>query len=127
MNQRQELTSLIKQCGTILHTHKCRQCGASDTVDRNWKKRGRSGFVVHHCDYVKGEKTHSDFPKTMKGRISYYKYLIPIIKSRPNTKIKQWWAYLCNKCHYNFSKHFDKKRMGAKLWRKMSSLRRITK
>ncbi len=122
MNQRQELTSLIKQAGTILHTHRCRLCKASDKIDRNWKKVGRSGFVVHHLEYREGEKTHKDFDKSLKGRISYYTYLLPIIK-----KFKTKFRYLCNKCHHNFSTRFDKKRLGAPLLRRYLALRRETK
>jgi len=122
LNQQQELILLKKEVGNILHTHRCWTCKASDKVDRNWTKRGRGGFTAHHLEYREGEKIHSDFAKTLKGRIEYYKYLIPIIKKFP-TKFK----YLCNKCHYNFSKHFDKSRMGAKLLRKMMSLRRLTR
>jgi len=122
MTQHQELILLKKQVGTILHTRRCCVCGASDTVDRNWKKRGRGGFIAHHCEYRQGEKTHSDFTRTLKGRMEYYEYLIPIVKKFPK-KFK----YLCNKCHYNFSKHFAKSRMGDKLLHKMMVLRRLTK
>ena len=122
MNQQLELKSLKMKVGKILHTHRCFTCKASDTVDRNWKKSGRGGFTAHHLEYREGEKTHSDFPKTLKGRIEYYIYLIPIIKRFP-----KMFRYLCNKCHYNFSKHFDRKRMGATLMRRMMTLRRLTK
>ena len=127
MNQQLELKSLKMKVGKILHTHRCKLCKASDKIDKNWKKAGRGGFLVHHCDYVKGEKIHSDFTKTLKGRIDYYKYLIPIIMKRPNTKVKIWWRYLCNKCHYNFSRHFDRKRLGPQLLRRYLALRRETK
>ncbi len=122
MNQQQTLITLKKKIGTILHTHRCYTCKASDTIQRNWKKVGRGGFTAHHLQYREGEKIHSDFPKTLKGRISYYIYLIPIVRKFPKA-----FRYLCNKCHYNFSKHFDKKRMGNVLMRRMMTLRRLTK
>jgi len=122
MNQTQQLTILKKEVGTILHTHRCFTCKASDTVDRNWKKGGRGGFTAHHLEYREGEKIHSDFPKTLRGRIEYYIYLIPIVRKFPKA-----FRYLCNKCHYNFSKHFDRKRMGTALMRRMMTLRRLTK
>jgi len=122
MNQSQQLIILKKEVGTILHTRRCFVCKASDTVDRNWKKKGRGGFTAHHLEYREGEKIHSDFAKTLKGRIEYYNYLLPIIKQFPK-KFK----YMCNKCHYNFSKHFDKSRMGKQLLSKMMKLRRLTK
>ena len=122
LNQQQTLILLKKQCGTILKTHRCHLCKASDTIPRNWKKRGRGGFTIHHLIYREGEKIHSDFEKSLKGRISYYEYLLPIVKKFPKK-----FRYLCNKCHFNFSKHFDKNRMGDTLLRKMMKLRRETK
>jgi len=53
--------------GKILHTSKCWTCGASNKNPRNWIKKGRGGFTIHHLEYRNGEKMHSDFPKTLKG------------------------------------------------------------
>ena len=122
MNQQLELKSLKMQIGKILHTHRCFTCKASDKIDRNWLKRGRGGFTAHHLEYREGEKIHSDFAATPKGRILYYIYLIPIVRKFPKA-----FKYLCNKCHFNFSRHFDKNRMGEVLMRKMMILRRLTK
>ena len=122
MNQQLELKSLKMQIGKILHTHRCFTCKASDTIPRNWLKRGRGGFTAHHLEYREGEKIHSDFPSTTKGRILYYIYLIPIVRKFPKA-----FKYLCNKCHFNFSRHFDKNRMGEVLMRKMMILRRFTR
>ena len=38
-----------------------------------------SAWVVHHRDYVKGEKIWKDF----KNRLEYYQYLLPIIIESP--------------------------------------------
>jgi len=57
------------------------------------KMRGPTpGFAIHHLEYKKGEKTHSDF----STRLQYYKYLIPII-----LKNKSRFAFLCNACHHS--------------------------
>ena len=91
MNQKLELRELKKQAGKILGSNRCWVCKSSDKVDRNWTKRGRSGFTVHHLEYTEGEKIHSDFDKGLKGRIEYYNYLMPIIKknTRNTTEKKQ--------------------------------------
>jgi len=50
------------------------------------------GFTIHHLEYKKGEKIHSDF----STRLAYYTYLLPIVK-----KDKTRFAFLDNKCHHS--------------------------
>ena len=123
MNQKERIRELKIEAAKTLKTTKCWVCGESYRKERNWKRRGgRSGFTIHHVTYRVAEKIHSDFPKTDKGRIEYYEYLIPILGKHPK-KFK----YLCNKCHINFSRNFSRRRLNPNLYRKMGMLRKITK
>lgn len=48
------------------------------------------GWLVHHEKYKKGEKRHGDFD----NRLSYYEYLLPIIRKEKNR-----FKLLENPCH----------------------------
>ncbi len=56
------------------------------------------GFVIHHIEYVSGEKTYSDFKtkEDKKDRLNYYLYLEPLVR-----KNKYRFKFLCNKCHFS--------------------------
>jgi len=122
-NQKEELRILRIEAGRILGTSICWTCHASNKIDKNWKrKNGRSGFTIHHLEYRFNEKKYKDFGRSPKDKIEYYNYLLPIIKEHP-TKFK----YLCNKCHINFSQHFDRRRLSDILLKRLLKLRKITK
>ena len=61
-------------------------------------KMPKPGFVIHHCEYVEGEKTHKDF----RSRLKYYKYLGPIVQNRAKEgTLHRYFAFLCNQCHHS--------------------------
>jgi hypothetical protein len=73
---------------------------------RCWICKGKynlnESFVIHHKKYLVSDKIYSDFKKeNSKGKLvpdklSYYKYLIPIIKNDSKR-----FLLLHHKCHYS--------------------------
>ena len=61
--------------------------------------------MIHHRRYRTDEKTHGDFTKQIKSgrtvpdRLSYYKYLAPIVRRR-----KKDFALVHNSCHQAISR-----------------------
>lgn len=94
LNQNQEVWDLIFSLAKLFR-YRCALCGEKCLEGKGWTihhrkyKRNKSGQII--------EKIYSDF-KLDNGkpdRLSYYKYLIPIVK-----KEFRRFALLHHKCHY---------------------------
>jgi len=62
------------------------------------------GFVFHHCEYVKDDKTWRDFRDAdgkygLKEQLEYTRYIIVVIRKEPRR-----FLLLCHKDHYALEK-----------------------
>ena len=89
---------------------KCHACGKQYAAGK--------GFTIHHVWYIKGDRIHSDFPESVKGRREYHRYLERVIRGEDRSRFR----LLCTKCHYSVSLYT---RYGPSKWRKIANLVRL--
>lgn len=101
-----ETRKIILELAYFLSQGICDLCGLPELKKKNGKYHKGGSFVIHHWKYKKkngilSEKIYSDFTKlnrngkTVPDRLSYHKYLKPIVLKQPKR-----FRTFHHKCHY---------------------------
>ena len=85
VNKKIEVQKIKLRLGEVLNGGKCFECG---------KSKSRSGFTVHHCEYIFNDVVYKNYPKDVDGQLRYYQDLEPLVMDKPER-----FLYLCNTHH----------------------------
>jgi hypothetical protein len=94
----------LKMSVAKIFRKKCFVCGALFYWNEK-KYKENNTFTLHHLQYFPAEKIYDNFTmksktgKTIPDTLSYYRYLIPLVKATPKR-----FLFVCHSCHYSIEK-----------------------
>lgn len=85
VNKKLETQKIKLRLGMMLNNGKCFVCD---------KSKSRSGFTIHHLEYIFNDVVYKNYTKDTEGQLKYYKDLEPLVLDNPRR-----FLYLCNIHH----------------------------
>lgn len=85
MTVQDEIKTIKSELANMYFCGKCYICG---------KDKSKKGMTFHHKWYITNDIIHSNYPKTSKGTLAYYRDLAPHVRRKPSR-----FLYLCSPHH----------------------------